>query len=97
MILKPITYQLKWYKYTDDGSKTPATDLDTVQVIPLSSRTHLLKFYKAKPYVSGTYQCEGWNSYGKDVKTISVNVQGKEDAFQLSTVFNFSTFQLSTV
>ena len=36
----------------------------------------LLKIYKAKPYMAGSYVCRGRNGYGEDLKTVSVNVLG---------------------
>ena len=45
-------------------------------MVTMGNGGKLLKIYKAKPYMGGRYTCRGWNQYGRDVKTVTVNVQG---------------------
>lgn len=67
---------IKWYKYLEDGTKKPVDEYDPVQVISNGdSSWQLLKIYKAKPYMTGLYACEGSNQYGTDVKNVTIEVE----------------------
>ena len=80
-MFKQLFPQISWYKQDDEGNLTPISEVDTVHVVTLGN-AKLLKIYKAKPYMAGNYTCRGWNGYGQDSKTVTVNVQGRA-AFEL--------------
>ncbi|KAL5251203.1 hypothetical protein ACHWQZ_G016793 [Mnemiopsis leidyi] len=63
-----------WYKQDEEGNLTPISEVDTVHVVTMGNGGKLLKIYKAKPYMAGSYVCRGRNGYGEDLKTVSVNV-----------------------
>lgn len=62
--------QVKWYKDQVQVSK-----LDYLEIVQVNNGS-VLKIFKSKSYMSGNYECKGWNKYGNDSKSFSLNVEG---------------------